>query len=240
MVLHNDARQKIFIYESRIWNFSSEKIEAANVTSYIFSYISDENLIKEFQKVSNNNPVIDFTKEIMVNEYHFIRFVGKRINKNNDNILCSSNVQFQAIIQPIHGNRSILYKFIVNHLRVSKFYHERRDTNFLRYFDIFKVKKSLTLGGNIYLYIKKDTRCVYISRDDLNWVFPDKYSLKIGANVGGFTFNITLEVNDDLRNFLELSTGLIDKETGQEEFSSVPTKGHFFFRRKDIEETVDS
>ena len=81
---------------------------------------------------------------------------------------------------------------------------------------------------------------MYISRDDLNWVFPDKYSLKIGANVGGFTFNITLEVNDDLRNFLEPSTGLIDKETGQEEFSSVPTKGHFFFRRKDIEEAVDS
>ena len=240
MVLHNDARQKCFIYESRIWNFSSEKIEAVNVTSYIFSYISDENLIKEFQKVSNNNPVIDFTKEIMVHEYHFIRFVGKRIDKNNDNILCSSNVQFQTIIQPIHGNRSILYKLIVNHLRVSKFYHERRDTNFLRYFDIFKVKKSLTLGSNIYLYIKKDTRWVYISRDDLNWVFPDKYSLKIGANVGGFTFNITLEVNDDLRNFLEPSTGLIDKETGQEEFSSVPTKGHFFFRRKDIEEAVDS
>ena len=37
MALHNDARQKLFIDESRIWNFSSEKIEVANVTLYIFS-----------------------------------------------------------------------------------------------------------------------------------------------------------------------------------------------------------
>ena len=175
----------------------------------------------------------------MVHKYDFIRFVGKRKNKSNDNILCSSNVQFQTIIQQIYGNRSILYKLIVNHLRVSKYYHERRDTNFLRYFDFFKVKKSLTLGNNMYLFIKKDTRCVYIFRDDLNWVFPEKYSLKIGANIRGFTFNITLEVNDDVRIFLEQSTDLINKETGQEEFSSVPTKGHFFFRRKDIEEAVE-
>ena len=147
----------------------------------------------------------------MVHKYDFIRFVGKRKNKSNDNILCSSNVQFQTIIQQIYGNRSILYKLIVNHLRVSKYYHERRD---------------------MYLFIKKDTRCVYIFRDDLNWVFPEKYSLKIGANIRGFTFNITLEVNDDVRIFLEQSTDLINKET-------VPTKGHFFFRRKDIEEAVE-
>ena len=66
MTLVKDTRQKIFIDESKMWNFSLDKIEAANVRSYIFNYMSDENLIKEFWKISNNNPVIDFTKEIMV------------------------------------------------------------------------------------------------------------------------------------------------------------------------------
>ena len=80
---------------------------------------------------------------------------------------------------------------------------------------------------------------MYISWDDLNWVFPDEYSLKIRAAVRGFTFNITPKVNNDLRNVLEPSTGLINKETGQEELSSVPTKGHFFLRRKGIEEAVE-
>ena len=66
MTLVKDTRQKIFINESKMWNFSLDKIEAANVRSYIFNYMSDENLIKEFWKISNNNPVIDFTKEIIV------------------------------------------------------------------------------------------------------------------------------------------------------------------------------
>ena len=130
MTLGKDTRQNVFIDESRIWNFLLENIEAANFRSYIFNYMSDENLIKEFWKMPNNNPVIDFTKEIMVHKHDFIRFVDKRITKNNDNILYSSNVQFEAIIQPVYGNRSILYKPLVNHIRVSKYYHERRDASF--------------------------------------------------------------------------------------------------------------
>ena len=57
-------RPKLYIDESRTWNFSSEEIEAASVRSYIFNYMLDENLIKQFWKISNNNPVINFTKEI--------------------------------------------------------------------------------------------------------------------------------------------------------------------------------
>ena len=186
----------------------------------------DEKLINEFWKINNDKPAIDFSKEFMVHKDDFIWFVDKRISKNNDNILYSSNVQFEAIIQTVYGNRSILYKLIVNHLGVSKYYHEKRDTIFLQYFDFFKVKKNLTLGNNIYLYIKKDTRRVYISRNNLDLVFPYKYSLKIGAVVRGFAFNITPKVNDDLRKFLEPSTGLIIKKSGQEELVQ--------YRQKDI------
>ena len=73
----------------------------------------------------------------------------------------------------------------------------------------------------------------------MDWLFSEKYSLKIGVSLKGFTFNITPKVNDDLRNFLEPSTGLINSECGQEEFSSVPTRGHFFSRKKGIEETIE-
>ena len=65
----------------------------------------------------------------------------------------------------------------------------------------------------------------------------------------GFTFNITPKVNDDLRNVLEPSTGLINSESGQEEFSSVHyitrghslyiTRGHFFSRKIGIEEAIE-
>ena len=73
----------------------------------------------------------------------------------------------------------------------------------------------------------------------MDWVFPDKYSLKIGVAVRGFTFNITPKFSDILINFLETSTGFINQESQQEEFNSVPTKEHFFSRKKGIEEAIE-
>ena len=135
-------------------------------------------------------------------------------------------VQFETIIQPLFWNRSYLYKSTVKYLGVPKHYHERQHTNFLRYFEFFKVKKSFFLDANIYLYKKKkqDTRTFYISRENIEWIFQDKYSLKIGASVSSFKINISPKVSDDLRSFLEPSTSLINKESGQEEFDSVPTE----------------
>ena len=69
---------------------------------------------------------------------------------------------------------------------------------------------------------------MYISRDHLHWVFPDKYSLKVGAAVRGFTFNIAPKVDDD---FLDPSTGLINKESGEEEFILYQQRT-FFLKKK--------
>ena len=107
MTLGKDTRQTFFIDESRIQNFSLEKVEAANARSPIFNYMLDEKLINEFWKINNDKPAIDFSKEFMVHKDDFIWFVDKRISKNNDNILYSSNVQFETIIQTVYGKRSI-------------------------------------------------------------------------------------------------------------------------------------
>ena len=105
---------------------------------------------------------------------------------------------------------------------------------------IFLRSRKILSWETIYTCIlKKDTRRAYITTDDLDWVFSDKCSLKSGSAVRGLTFNITPKVNDDLRIFLEPSTGLINKESEQVEFSSVTTKVHFFSRWKRIEESVE-
>ena len=95
---------------------------------------------------------------MLVHKDNFIRFVDKRINRKGTGVLYSGNVQFESIIQPVFGNISILHKSIVNYLGVPRYYHERQDTNFLKYFDFFKTKKKFTLGTNIYLYKKNKTR----------------------------------------------------------------------------------
>ena len=39
-------RSTVFIDESRIWNFSTERIDAANARSHLINYMTDEYLIK--------------------------------------------------------------------------------------------------------------------------------------------------------------------------------------------------
>ena len=162
-------RSSFFIYESRIWNFSTETIDTTNARPYLFNYITNENLMKEFWKISDRVPIRDLTKEMLVHKDNFIRFVDKRINRKGTGVLYSGNVQFESIIQPVFGNRSILHKSIVNYLGVPRYYHERQDTNFLKYFDFFKTKKNFTLGTNIYLYKK--------TRHESRVNFPCRYTL---------------------------------------------------------------
>ena len=92
----------------------------------------------------------------------------------------------------------------------------------------------------MYLYTIKERNRINVSAADLDWFFPEKYSLTIGVLLKGFTFNIKPKVNNDLRNFLEPSTGLINSKSGQEKFSSAPTRGHFFSRKKGIEEAIET
>ena len=42
-------RSSFFIYESRIWNFSTETIDTTNARPYLFNYITNENLMKELE-----------------------------------------------------------------------------------------------------------------------------------------------------------------------------------------------
>ena len=71
-------RSNFFIAESRIWNFSTETIDPANARSHLFNYMTDENLIKEFWKMSDKVTIRHFSKEMLVQKVDFIRFVDKK------------------------------------------------------------------------------------------------------------------------------------------------------------------
>ena len=45
-------RNSFFIDESRIWNFSTETSDPTNTRSYLFNFMTNQNLIKEFWKLS--------------------------------------------------------------------------------------------------------------------------------------------------------------------------------------------
>ena len=102
-------------------------------------------LIKEFLKLNNKKPVVWFDGKSAKNRDKFLRLIDTRITKDNYNKLYTKNVQLDTIIEPVYGDSNLIYRSIVKCLGVSKYYHERRNPNFLRYYNFFKVKPNLTV-----------------------------------------------------------------------------------------------
>ena len=123
---------------------------------------------------------------------------------------------------------------------VPKFNHEQR-TGFMSTFRyIGKVQtngKPSEYGRVFYIYEPTTTQKYTISDSTLQWIFPDKYSKTIGLSVGGFKFTFP-NLIDSLKNLLELSSGLINKERGTKETSSVPTEALFFSKQMSIEDAI--
>ena len=71
------------------------------------------------------------------------------------------------------------------------------------------------------------TRTITISDNELNWCFPDKYSLNKGLPVNGFTFTFP-NLKNSLKNLLKPSIDLINEETRTESTTSIPTQTLFF------------
>ena len=73
------------------------------------------------------------------------------------------------------------------------------------------------------IYVSTTVRAFVLSESEINWNFPDKYSKTLGLSVRRFSFNFP-DVSDSLKTLFEPSPDLIEKETGTEEISSVPTQ----------------
>ena len=60
--------------------------------------MTDENLIKEFWKISDKVTIRDFSKKILVQKDDFIGFIDKKLNKKDNVALYTGNVQFETVI----------------------------------------------------------------------------------------------------------------------------------------------
>ena len=97
----------------------------------------NKTLLNEFLKLNNKKPVAWFDGKSAKERDKFLRLIDTRITKDNYNTLYTKNVQFDTIIEPVYGDSNLIYRSIVKYLGVSKYYHERRNPNFLRYFNFF-------------------------------------------------------------------------------------------------------
>ena len=132
-------------------------------------------------------------------------------------------------------------------LLVPRYYHDRRNTGFMKNLnyqgkvfskEIEHINKSLSeLDRVLYIYVSTSLRTFVLSECEINWNFPDKYSKTLGLSVRGFSF-IFPDVSDLLKTLFEPSQDFINKETGTEKISSVPTQYSFFPQQKAIEDAI--
>ena len=129
------------------------------------------------------------------------------------------------------------------YLLVPRYYHDRRDTGFM---------KNLTYQGKVfsdrsnhvnkrfcefdrvlYIYVSTILRTFVLSESKINWNSSDKYSKTLRLTVRGFSFTFP-DLSDSLKTLFVPSQDLIIKETGTKKISSAPTQYLFFPQQKTI------
>ena len=127
-------------------------------------------------------------------------------------------------------------------LLVPKFYHSRKDSNFLQGLIYIGEKKEIDekyfyetplLGRKLseYRVGKNNARPKSFHPRELDWSFPDKYYQSIGFTVYNFSFRFKNAPNS-IRALLNPQNNLINVENGLEQAENNLTEELFFFRLK--------
>ena len=115
------------------------------------------------------------------------------------------------------------FRNILSNLYVPKFFHDKRQTNFLKDLKFVEVKepesntffsKSKSIGRRLYPYIAEDRSDVFYSTHRFNFSFPEKYLEDFTYTVSGFSFNVN--GTNKIKEKLNPSANLINFETNTE------------------------
>ena len=115
------------------------------------------------------------------------------------------------------------FRNILSNLYVPKFFHDKRQTNFLKDLKFVEVKepenntffsKSKSIGRRLYPYIAEDRSDVFYSTYRFNFSFPEKYLEDFTYTVSGFSFNVN--GTNKIKEKLNPSANLINFETNTE------------------------
>ena len=139
-------------------------------------------------------------------------------------------------------NKIDLIEESLGYLFVPRYYQDRRDTGFMKNLTdqgkVFLGKSTFCeLDRVAYINVSISLRTFVLSESEINWNFPDKSSKTLGLSVRGVSFTF-LDLSGSLKTLFGPLQDLINKETGTEEISSVPTQYSFFPQQKAIEDAI--
>ena len=155
-----------------------------------------------------------------------------------DNFYCC-RIQHWTVLYAGLGmvsSQILFYENKVWRIFVPKLYHDKRDTNFLKFLSYVRQYgpnnsrwKFPQIGRKLNEYKNPPTVSLTraIQSTDSDWPFPQTCFKNIGLTIRGFNFFYP-NLSTSLKNFFQPSQNLVNIESGTEETSNVPTQYLFY------------
>ena len=170
---------------------------------------------------------------------------GKPNTKGNDYFYSGLHLSYVMLIHVLH---TTIPRFAdrINRLFIPRFYHDRRNVNFLkglvyigtkREIDERNFSEILLLGRRIFEYCINHVKAQKFHTRELDWPFPEKYYSSIGFTVHGFSFEFK-NAPRSISSILNPQDDPINVENGLEEAINDLTEELFFSSKKSTEEKI--
>ena len=255
------TRKKICIDESRVWNMKNtwQKITARDNSRLTFleGYLFNEQHLKVLIGITTSS--YDFTSLNLQEKTGYLQRLTLNLHKGvkgtnsyNLSVFLSPIANLPATILIYILSQSIVrYTNRIKRLFVTRFYHDRKDRNFLKglvyagektEIDEIDFSELPVLGRKLYEYqIKKPDKNpikpIDINSKDFDWPFPEKFYESIGFTVSGFSFEFK-NAPSNLKSILNLPNDLINVESGIKQVENSLNEALFHVNKKYIKEKI--
>ena len=216
--------------------------------SYLISYLYYEIEFKKLLKITGTEH--DFTSMIPEEKNDFLNRLTKAIHKedeiqygNSHTFYSGANSSAFVVLTYFLSYAVLRFTNKIQRLFVPKFYHERKDKNFLKGLIYIGEKKEIderyfyedgaSLGRRLYEYQidKNNKKQLTIHPRDLDWPFPEKFYESIGYTIHRFSFKFK-NLPSSLSDILNPSDNLINIESNTEQAENSLTEELFSSKKK--------
>ena len=211
--------------------------------SYLISYLYDEQKLKTLLKITGTEH--DFTSMTPEEKNEFLNKLTKATHRQSDLYYGDADTFYSGAT---NGDSVVLVYILsyavlrhtekIKRLFVPRFYHDRKDKNFLKNLKYIREKKKIderyfseqgtSLGRRLYENEVDENNKRLI---DIHCPFPDKFYKSIGYTIHGFSFKFK-NLPNTLSHILNPSDNLINIESNTEQAENNLTEELFSKKKR--------
>lgn len=212
LTLSAGTRKQLFVDESRIWNMEwswkpgQSALDKTRI-SYLVGYFENETIMKSMLRIADSSH--DFTSMFIAEKSSYLRRYTRHVHQGQPNtkqqdFFYSGLSLSYTVLMHILNSTILRFTDRIRRLFITKFYHDRKDWNFLKGLIYIGEKKEidekyfsevLLFGRKLYEYQidRHNKKPLRFTNKETDWSFPDKYYSSIGFTIHGFSFKFQMQ-----------------------------------------------